>query len=111
VAVHVFDAPVRHRRRVTILVHFVCLGFGISLTIEGHEEDEILDSCDGEHEGGGHRVVTVVDEWLKSVEEDKDKLYKLECRQVFLPPEIALYRGSTGCQKVVQVHQCVDTRV
>ena len=43
------------------------------------------------------------------MEEDKDKLNKLDGGNVFLPPEILLNAGTKGSTQVVEVHDCVNT--
>ena len=84
---------------------------GTNLSVEGHEEDEVLDSGDGKHQGCSHWVVAREDERLECVEENEDELDELDGGEVLLPPEVGLQRGSAGCQQVVEVHQGVHPRV
>ena len=82
-----------------------------NLSVEGHEENEVLDSGDGEHQGCSHWVVAREDERLECVEEHEDELHELDGGEVLLPPEVGLQGGATGCQQVVEVHQRVHARV
>ena len=82
-----------------------------NLSVEGHEENEVLDSGDGEHQGCSHWVVAREDERLQCVEEDEDELHELDGGEVLLPPEVRLQGGAAGRQKVVEVHQGVNPRV
>ena len=88
-----------------------CDWMATNLSVEGHEENEVLDSGDGEHQGCSHWVVAREDERLESVEEDEDELHELDGGEVLLPPEVGLQGGATGCQQVVEVHQGVHPRV
>ena len=88
-----------------------CDWLGRNLSVEGHEEDEVLDSSDGKHQGGGHWVVAREDERLECVEENEDELHELDGGEVLLPPEVGLQGGATGCQQVVEVHQGVHPGV
>lgn len=81
------------------------------LSVEGHEEDEVLDPSDSKHQGGGDWVVAFEDERLEGVEEDEDELDELDGGEVLLPPEVRLQRGPARRQQVVEVHQRVDARV
>ena len=68
-------------------MYFCFIGFAaVSFLVESHEEKEVLDSGKGEHEGGGDWVITSEHDGLEGVEEDKDKLNKLESCEVLLPP-------------------------
>ena len=88
-----------------------CDSAATNLSVEGHEENEVLDSGDGEHQGCSHWVVAREDERLECVEENEDKLHELDGGEVLLPPEVGLQRGATGCQQVVEIHQGVHPRV
>ena len=80
-----------------------------NLSVEGHEENEVLDSGDGEHQGCSHWVVAREDERLESVEEDEDELHELDGGEVLLPPEVRLHPGTECGTEVVEVHQSVDS--
>ena len=82
-----------------------------NLSVEGHEENEVLDSGDGEHQGCSHWVVAREDERLQCVEENQDELHELDGGEVLLPPEVGLQGGAAGCQQVVEVHQGVHPGV
>jgi len=58
----------------------------VSFPVESHEEKEVLNSSECEHEGGSLGVITIEDERLEGMEEDEDKLDKLESCEVLLPP-------------------------
>lgn len=95
---------------IVVIVHFTRFA-AVSFLIESHEEKEILNTSDGKHEGGGDWIITLEDEGLEGVEEDKNKLDKLEGGEILLPPEILLNLRTTSSKQVVQVHDRVDTRV
>ena len=80
----------------------------MNLSVEGHEEDEVLDPGDGKHQGCGHWVIARKYERLECVEEDQDELDELDGRDVLLPPEILLHPGPPGSAEVVKVHHSVD---
>ena len=50
----------------------------MNLSVEGHEEDEVLDPGDGKHQGCGHWVIARKYERLECVEEDQDELHELD---------------------------------
>ena len=88
-----------------------CDWLGRNLSVEGHEEDEVLDSGDSKHQRSSHWVVACEDQRLECVEEDEDELDELDGGEVLLPPEVGLQRGAAGRQQVVEVHQGVHPGV
>ena len=82
-----------------------------NLSVEGHEENEVLDSSDCKHQRSSHWVVAREDQRLECVEEDEDELDELDGGEVLLPPEVGLQRGAAGRQQVVEVHQGVHPGV
>ena len=87
------------------------LGGSANLSVEGHEEDEVLNPGDREHQRRCHRIVASEYQRLEGVEEDHDELHQLDGGEVLLPPEVGLQGGSTGGQQVVEVHQGVNSGV
>ena len=87
------------------------LGGSANLSVEGHEEDEVLNPGDCEHQRRCHRIVASEYQWLEGVEEDHDELHQLDGGEVLLPPEVGLQGGSAGGQQVVEVHHGVHPRV
>jgi len=45
------------------------------------------------------------------MEEDDDKLNHLEASQILFPPEIRLNLRTTRCEKIIEIHDGVDTGV
>ena len=88
-----------------------CDWLGRNLSVEGHEENKVLDSGDCKHQRSSHWVVAREDQRLECVEEDEDELDELDGGEVLLPPEVGLQRGAAGRQKVVEVHQGVHPGV
>ena len=87
------------------------IGWAANLSVEGHEEDEVLDSSDCKHQRSGHWVIAGEEQRLEGVEEDEDELDELDGGEVLLPPEVGLQGGAAGRQQVVEVHQGVHTGV
>ena len=87
------------------------LGGSANLSVEGHEEDEVLNPGDREHQRRCHRIVASEYQRLEGVEEDHDELHQLDGGEVLLPPEVGLQGGSAGGQQVVEVHQGVHSGV
>ena len=87
------------------------LGGSANLSVEGHEEDEVLNPGDCEHQRRCHRIVAGEYQRLEGVEEDHDELHQLDGGEVLLPPEVGLQGGSAGGQQVVEVHHGVHPRV
>ena len=87
------------------------LGGSANLSVEGHEEDEVLNPGDREHQRRRHWIVAGEYQRLEGVEEDHDELHQLDGGEVLLPPEVGLQGGSTGGQQVVEVHQGVNSGV
>ena len=77
------------------------LGGSANLSVEGHEEDEVLNPGDCEHQRRCHRIVASEYQRLEGVEEDHDELHQLDGGEVLLPPEVGLQGGSAGGQQVV----------
>ena len=87
------------------------LGGSANLSVEGHEEDEVLNPGDREHQRRCHWIVASEYQRLEGVEEDHDELHQLDGGEVLLPPEVGLQGGSAGGQQVVEVHQGVNSGV
>ena len=81
----------------------------MNLSVEGHEEDEVLDPGDGKHQGCGHWVIARKYERLECVEEDQDELHELDGGEILLPPEVRLHPRAERGTEVVEVHQSVDS--
>lgn len=91
------------------LNHFILL---VCLHIEVAEQEVKQDRVHSDPPDERLRVVAVDEEKLESVDKHKDELHHLQGGQIFLPPEVRLYLGPEGGQKVVRVHhdmyKCVE---
>lgn len=95
-----------HRRRGSRFTLLVCLN------IEVAEQEVKHDRVHSDPPDKHFRVVAFDEEKLESVEYHKNELHHLQGGQIFLPPEVRLYLGPEGGQKVVRVHhdmyKCVE---
>lgn len=102
----------------------LCFLIIVSFLVEHREEDEILEtrslilcSCifcilslisnTCKHKGRRSRKVAFKEKRLNGMEEYQDKLDKLDCCDVFLPPEILLNFRAKCSTQIVEVHNSV----
>merc|ERR1719483_567929 len=104
------DIIVVHHSLGAISFHFTRFA-SVCFFVKSHKEKEILNTSKGKHERGSNWIITSEDNGLERVEEDKNKLDKLESCEVLFPPEILLNLRSTSSQQVVEIHHCVNSGV